>query len=446
MSTETCHLAFTIPPGSVLAGVPVGDIKLPTPYVSYGLPFTESCAHHIKHTFDCKRVFIIASRTLSRETDELEKLIEKIGSDHVAHVHKGITPHTPWSEVLEIAAEARNVKADCVVTLGAGSISDGAKLVVLALANGIETLEEFAKYSLGSKEAPSSVKEPTTPLIMIPTTLSGGEVRLPVPLDAGKWLIPFLWSSIPISLEAPMIKRTINKVSCTRGWAPIWSSLIQLFPRLPLQYHWLSTGFRSVDHCVEAFCAVESTPESDEHAESGLRKLIPNLLRTKQDPDDLEARLQCQLGVIDAMNNVRAGIPMGGSHAIGHQLGPLGVPHGVTSCIMCPEVMKFNWKHGQSNEKIRQKQNKLKEILWSDGYVDKVLQGAGKDKATSDLGDLLDAIVRELGLPRKLTEMKISREVLPTLAERALSDFWAATNPVPLAKSEQILEILQSAY
>ncbi|KAJ5232914.1 Dehydroquinate synthase-like protein [Penicillium chermesinum] len=426
MSTETCHLAFTIPPGSVLAGVPVGDIKLPTPYVSYGLPFTESCAHHIKHTFDCKRVFIIASRTLSRETDELEKLIEKIGSDHVAHVHKGITPHTPWSEVLEIAAEARNVKADCVVTLGAGSISDGAKLVVLALANGIETLEEFAKYSLGSKEAPSSVKEPTTPLIMIPTTLSGGEY-------------------------SNFAGGTNDQTNHKQGFlhSGMGSNLVILDPTLSKttpQYHWLSTGFRSVDHCVEAFCAVESTPESDEHAESGLRKLIPNLLRTKQDPDDLEARLQCQLGVIDAMNNVRAGIPMGGSHAIGHQLGPLGVPHGVTSCIMCPEVMKFNWKHGQSNEKIRQKQNKLKEILWSDGYVDKVLQGAGKDKATSDLGDLLDAIVRELGLPRKLTEMKISREVLPTLAERALSDFWAATNPVPLAKSEQILEILQSAY
>ena len=46
-------------------------------------------------------------------------------------VRKGITPHTPWSEVLQITKECREAGADAVVTLGAGSITDGCKLVVL---------------------------------------------------------------------------------------------------------------------------------------------------------------------------------------------------------------------------------------------------------------------------------------------------------------------------
>lgn len=45
-----------------------------------------------------------------------------------------------------------------------------------ALANNIETPEELARYSLESTNIPEVVNEPTIPLIMIPTTLSGGEV------------------------------------------------------------------------------------------------------------------------------------------------------------------------------------------------------------------------------------------------------------------------------
>jgi alcohol dehydrogenase class IV len=58
------------------------------------------------------------------------------------------------------------------------------------------------------------------------------------------------------------------------------------------------------------------------------------------------------MGVVLAMKSIRAGIPMGGSHAIGHQLGPLGVGHGITSCVMCPAVMKWNAKIGASNPEI----------------------------------------------------------------------------------------------
>jgi alcohol dehydrogenase class IV len=102
------------------------------------------------------------------------------------------------------------------------------------------------------------------------------------------------------------------------------SKLIILDPELCLttpEYHWLSTGIRSVDHCVEAICCLTATPASDDSAEKGLRLLVPSLLKCKADPKNVGARHRCQMAVRYAMENVRRGIPMGGSHAIGHQLG-----------------------------------------------------------------------------------------------------------------------------
>ena len=43
----------------------------------------------------------------------------------------GMTPHTLWSEVLEIVQDAKDVEADLLVTLGAGSLTDAAKIIAL---------------------------------------------------------------------------------------------------------------------------------------------------------------------------------------------------------------------------------------------------------------------------------------------------------------------------
>lgn len=128
---EVYEPAFDGPPGTVLAGLPLINLNLPTPYVSRGLPYQDACAKHVTDTFKASRVYIVASRSLSTSTDKVDKLVSAIGNHRVVGVGKeGISPHSPISEILEIAAECREKKADCVVTLGAGSITDGCKLVV----------------------------------------------------------------------------------------------------------------------------------------------------------------------------------------------------------------------------------------------------------------------------------------------------------------------------
>ena len=111
---------------------------------------------------------------------------------------------------------------------------------------------------------------------------------------------------------------------------------------------------------------------------------------------------------------------------------------------MCPAGMKYNVKHGNENPEILRRQNKVKEILWSEPEVVKAFQQAGLSKDSADLGGLLDSYVRSLGLPRTLKEMGISPDLIPALSERALADFWSPTNPVPLLKAGQVQEILEA--
>lgn len=104
------------------------------PYISHGLPFPEACAKHVNDTFKASRVYIIASGSLSKNTDHVKQLQEALGGKIVG-IRGGMTPHTRWSEVLEIAEECRKTQADLIVTLGAGSLTDGAKIVSLVSSN-----------------------------------------------------------------------------------------------------------------------------------------------------------------------------------------------------------------------------------------------------------------------------------------------------------------------
>lgn len=111
---------------------------------------------------------------------------------------------------------------------------------------------------------------------------------------------------------------------------------------------------------------------------------------------------------------------------------------------MCPAVMKYNIKHGEADPEIARRQGMVREILWSEADVAGTLKAAGLNEETSDLGDLLDAIIKALGLPRTLTELNVSSDKISALAKRALDDFWAPTNPVPLVEAIQVQEILEA--
>jgi alcohol dehydrogenase class IV len=100
------------------------------PHISYNLPFDKAATKHVVETFAADRVYILASGSLCRNTKFVQQLQDALGR-RVAGVRKGMTPHTLWSEVLEVVEECRRVKADLLITIGGGSLTDAAKLVAL---------------------------------------------------------------------------------------------------------------------------------------------------------------------------------------------------------------------------------------------------------------------------------------------------------------------------
>jgi alcohol dehydrogenase class IV len=99
-----------------------------TPLISYGLPFTDSCIKHVNETFNASRVYLLTSTSLTKNTSHSSSLQAALGSKLLKN-RVGMTPHTLMSEVLEIVEDCRALDIDCIVTLGGGSISDGAKII-----------------------------------------------------------------------------------------------------------------------------------------------------------------------------------------------------------------------------------------------------------------------------------------------------------------------------
>jgi maleylacetate reductase len=75
----------------------------------------------------------------------------------------------------------------------------------------------------------------------------------------------------------------------------------------------------------------------------GLRLLGRALQNIKANPSDLEARLEAQFGMWQAILPGASGVSIGASHGIGYVLGgTFGVPHGHTSCVMLPAMLRWN--------------------------------------------------------------------------------------------------------
>lgn len=271
------------------------------PQLSYGIDFSTAAARHVTHTFKASRVYVICSGSLSRNTDALKLLLAALGPENVAGQRIGMKPNTQWSEVLEIVADARKVQADLLLTLGAGSLTDGAKIVSFALANDVHTSEDLKGLAEGPEKR-TGVVPSTVPIISVPTSLSGGEYSDYAGGTEDETSVKYLFypplrGPELIILDPQLVETTPDSI-------------------------WLSTGIRAVDHCVEVLCSIGiPTPESDGLARNALGRLVSGLLRCKKDRADRDGSLQCQLGSVDAMAACSS-IPfkLGASHGIGHQV------------------------------------------------------------------------------------------------------------------------------
>jgi maleylacetate reductase len=349
------------------------------------------------------RAFLMVSGTLNRETDEIEKIRRALGG-RCAATFDAMPQHTPREAVVAAAEQARAAEADVIVTIGGGSITDGAKAVQLCLANGVRTVEGVDTIRAAKGVSPP-MTAPKVRQVSVPTTIAGGE-----------------FSAIAgVTNTATHVKEMLrHELAMPRA--------VILDPAITLhtpEWLFLSTGIRAVDHCVEGICSREAHPYADAQALKGLAMLASGLPRVKQDPRDLEARMDCQIGTWLSTGPLTSGVPMGASHGIGYVLGAAyGVPHGYTSCVMLPSVMRWNRSANAERQAL----------------VAQAMGAPGKDAA-----ELLDRFIRDLGMPRSLHEVKVAPESFDAIAKAAMATPWVPRNPRRIDGPAEVREILELA-
>jgi maleylacetate reductase len=64
-------------------------------------------------------------------------------------------------------------------------------------------------------------------------------------------------------------------------------------------------------------------------------------------------------------------------------------------------------------------------------------------QADSHAGDVLDGLLRGLGMPRSLGAVKVGRESFQRIAVQAMATPWVPRNPRPIDGPDQVREILK---
>jgi maleylacetate reductase len=371
--------------------------------VAFGRPWEQVLAEEVER-LGASRVFAIAGSTLAGTVPLAAAMREALG-ERLAGFTTGIRAHTPRDDVIAAAAKAREARADLIVTIGGGSVTDAGKMVLLCLAADAKEPQALDALRPGG---PALEKIRTLPVraVAIPTTLSGGEFT-------------------PIAGCTDVVKRLKEGFFHPEMIPQAVILDPRITPHTPMRL-WLSTGIRAVDHAVETLCSIHPQPLFEATSAHALRLLQQGLIRTKHDPSDLDARLESMLGVWLSLIGIQSGAPMAASHGIGHVLGgTAGVPHGFTSCVMLPHVLRWN----KSANADRQ-----------------ALVSAAFGEPQVDAGDLVADLVRKLELPATLREVGVTREQLDLIAQNSMHDRAIATNPRQIHGPEDVREILELAW
>jgi alcohol dehydrogenase class IV len=203
------------------------------------------------------------------------------------------------AQIREAAEDIGLAGARALVSFGGGSVIDAAKIISVRLAGN-------DGHAL--------------PHIAIPTTLSVAE------LAAGAGYTNEQGDKAGTRDPRQMVEAVIYDAELTLA--------------TPMQL-WLSTGIRALDHAVEGFLADGEHPFSDVMALEGIRRLFDSLPRARESPEDVGVRTENQLAAWFSFTLPGASAA-GLSHTMGKQIGARhGIPHGVTSCLLLPHVMRY---------------------------------------------------------------------------------------------------------
>ena len=280
----------------------------------------------------------------------------------------------PDTIVLKIAEGIRAFSAGLVIGFGGGSPMDTAK-VIAHLVGCDQPLETM--YGVGN------AKGPTLPLMLIPTTSgTGSEVTNVAILTTGKT------AKKGVVADSLYADRVLLDAELTFG--------------LPASIT-ASTGIDAMVHAIEAYTSIrEKNPLSDALALTALRKMRGAIVTAVNDGNNIEARNDMLIGAMLA-GQAFSNAPCAAVHALAYPLGGFfHVPHGLSNALVLTEVMKYNLPKAEH---------------WY-GEI-------AKDLAIGQTGvSLIDEMLRlkeETQVPKTLSDVNISQDAIPMMAEDAMT-------------------------
>lgn len=305
------------------------------------------------------------------------KSLQAAGLDYM--LFDGVAADPPAKVVKGAIKTARKHKADGVIGFGGGSSMDTAK-VIAVLINSTQTLEEI--YGTGMATGAR------VPLVLLPTTAGTGSEVTNISVittdDDQKMgvLAPQLYADLAI-LDASL---TLSK------------------PR----HVTAATGIDAMVHAIEAYTNINrKNPLSDALAREALRLLSFNIVRACEAPNDIAAREAMLLGAMVA-GQAFSNSPVGAVHGMAYPLGGLfHVPHGLSNSLMLEPVLRFN------APKADHQYAELADVI-APGAT-----GSDAEKCGAFIKRIVE-IIDATGVERRLSQLGISHNDLPRMAEDAI--------------------------
>jgi maleylacetate reductase len=345
------------------------------------------------------RALLLCPASLAREATLLARVEQYIG-DRLAGRIDDLPAHVPLAAVRRAAGLADAARADGLVSFGGGSVIDAAKAVAAGLADAHGT---------------------GPPHIALPTTLGGAEL-------AGHYGVTELLGGRPVKVTHTREDVTPAEV--------IFDARLTMATPDPL---WAGTAVKALDHAIEGLLGrTAPRPLLDELAQTGIRALAGSLEASLLSAGgSLQARQRCQVAAWHCYP-APSSLILGLSHRIGHILGgSFGVPHGVTSAITLPAVMRA----------MRESAPQALQIVARALDTSVPLDLAGPAVADPDqAAPLVTALTERLGLPRRLRDVGLSQADTGTVADLVAARFPAALDQLGGGGTAALRELLAQAW
>jgi len=322
---------------------------------------------------ESKRIFLVTDigvRNVGLMDGALASLENAVLS---VQVFDGVVADPPDHVVMAACDQARDFKAEIVIGLGGGSSMDTAKLVALLLGSN-QTLPEMYGVDVATG--------PRLPLILVPTTAGTGSEVTPISV---------------VTTEGG-VKMGVNSPPLYPDMAILDAELTYGLPR----HITAATGIDAMVHAIEAYTTrLQKNPISDALALAGLKKLHGAIERACVDGSDTQAREDMLLGATLA-GQAFANAPVGAVHALAYPLGgTFHVPHGLSNSLMLPPVLRYNAEAA--------------EPLYAE-----LASHMGLHPSTDALVEEMERIADKVGIETRLSQIGVSHNDLPKLAEDAM--------------------------